>query len=216
MRFEDILFGMTVIAPYAVWGLSIGIVYLHASSSNRSTWFWMLVALFLPGIGVIIYFCYHYYKTSRMTGTIRARRLQRIGEYVAKPRTPKEKEDHEQIATLANYRDKEVEEDLIEGRMEDAIAKSEQRAEEALDKGDKTARETYGLYLSAAYQYRRTYDLPRVLRDLWGIEDEPDELDTCTEPAEGEPEPVTEEEHTDDDEEIIFDPDDDRNRWIEI
>lgn len=205
---------MKVVAPPMLLGLSIGIVYLHASSSNRSTWLWMAVAFLLPGIGVIIYFCYHYYKTSRMTGLIRARRLQRIGEYVAKPRTLRQKEDHEQIAILANYRDKEVEEDLIEGRMEEAIAKSGQRAEEALDKGDKTARETYDLYLRAAHQYKRTYDLPRILRQLWGIEDEPDELDIYTEPAEDEPEPVTED-HTDEYEEIIFDPDDDRNRWIE-
>jgi len=99
--------------------------------------------------------------------------------------------------------------------MEDVIAKAGERAEKALDKGDKIARETYDFYIRTAHQYKRTYDLPRILRDLWGIKDEPDELDIYTEPAEDEPEPVTEEEHRDEYEEIIFDPDDDRNRWIE-
>ncbi len=215
MSGHGILHAMSIIVPYALWGFSVGIVYLHASANNRSTWFWMLVAFLLPIIGVIIYFCYYYYKMSMRSGLIRARRLQRIGEYVAKPKTLKQREDHELIAILANYRDKEVEEDLIEGRMEEAMAKAGERAEEALDRGDKTARETYDFYLRAARRYKRTYDLPRVLRQLWDIEDEPDELDTCTEPAQDEPEPVTEDEDTDDYEEIIFDPDDDRNRWIE-
>ena len=215
----DILFAMSVILPYAIWGFSVGIVFVHASSNNRSTWFWTLVA-FIPFFGILIYFIYYWYKTDTSHGYLRRKKLDRMGEYIAKPRTLREKEEHEQIATLANYRDKEIEELLLNGKAEETIAKIKERAEEAVEKGDKTARETYGFYLHSAVKYKHTFSLPRVLLHLWGIKDQPEEPAEDIEPEKAEPSAIGDgrqgEEAEEDEEEMYYDPDDDRNRWIEL
>jgi len=212
----NILFAIGVILPYAIWGFSIGIVFVHASSNNRSTWFWTLVA-FIPFFGILIYFIYYWYKTDTRHGYLRRKKLERMGEYIAKPRTPREKEEHEQIAILANYRDKEIEELLLDGKAEDAIAKIEERAEEAVEKGDKTARETYGFYRQSAVKYRHTLSLPRVLLHLWGKKDQPEEPAEDIEPEETEPSAIGDHQEGEEaEEEIYYDQDDDRNRWLEI
>lgn len=215
----SILSAMGIILPYAIWGFFVGIVFLHASSHNRSTWLWTLVA-FIPFFGILIYFAYYYYKTDTRHGYLRRRKLERMGEYIAKPRTRREKEEYEQVAILANYRDKEIEELLLDGKAEDAIAKIEERAEEALEKGDKTAKEAYGLYLQSAVKYKHTLSLPRVLLQLWDKNDQPEEPPEDIEPEKAEPLAIGDGRQGEDaeeaEEDIYYDPDDDRNRWLEL
>jgi hypothetical protein len=168
--------GMLIAAAYvallAIWGLSIGFVYLHASSSNRSTWFWMLVAC-IPLAGILIYLFYFQWKTSSLAKQAMLRRRERVGEFIAKPRTREQREKYEAIAILANFRDHEVEGLIIEGNADDARDIVDARSKEALSKGDHAAVESYDFYRRSIDRYPHTQELPPILRKLWGLEEEP-------------------------------------------
>jgi hypothetical protein len=209
---------MAYVLLLAVWGLSVGIVYIHASSHNRSTWLWTLVA-FIPIAGILIYFTYYNWKSVSLRQMAKSRHRERLGEYITKPRTKKEREAHEAIAILANYRDPQVEELLIEGNTHDANDIIDKRTSEALSKRDPIAAESYDFYRRALDEYRRSGILPRIIRKLWGMEPDIDEEDEEEEADEAPDEELVEQDVSIDvqpEEDDYPDYEDDRNRWIEV
>ena len=165
---------------FAAWGFSIGFVFLHASSNNRSTWFWTLVAVF-PVVGLFIYLYYFHWKTSSINRMEKARKRERIGEFIAKPKTRKQREYYESIAILANFRDKEVEELLIEGDTDEAMDVIEARMRSVADKEDTVALESYDFYRRAVIEYSINNEIPRIIRKLWDIDDVEEETEAIAE-----------------------------------
>lgn len=168
---SELAFGMVYVLIFLGWGLSIGLVYTHASTHDRSTWFWVLVAS-IPILGVIIYFVYFYYKENSILRYARTRHKERTGERIAKPRTPEQRETHEAIASLAKFRDREVELLILEGDMRETFALIEKRAHSARRGNDFIAVESYDVYRRAADKVERTRELPRIMKILYDITDE--------------------------------------------
>jgi hypothetical protein len=180
---NEFISAFLTVALTLLWGLSVALVYFHASTHERSTWLWVLIAL-IPGIGFISYFLYFYYKNRSTMVLALKRRKERIGNLIAKPRTAEQRETHEAIAALAKFRDQEIEKLIIDGEIDEAKVVMETRRQAASMNNDFIAMESYDIYWRAADKVEKTSDLPRILKKLYNIKDEEKEK---KEPQLGEP-----------------------------
>ncbi len=212
---SELAFGMVYVLVFLCWGISVALVYTHASTHDRSTWFWVLVAV-IPVAGVIFYFVYFYYKENSILRNARTRHKERTGERIAKPRTPEQLETHDAIASLAKFRDREVERLILERNMDEVFPLIEKRVRRATMCNDFIAVESYDVYRRAADRVDRTSELPRIMKILYDIPDKAC-LDSRREPdvpAIGPPvESVAEEEPVEGEEPPVFK---DEQSWLEF
>lgn len=148
------------------WGLSVGVVVIHAASNKRRPWLWAAIAACLPFAGVVIYYCYFRLRAVHERKHRADLHKSRAGDYLLNPRNVDDKLKMDAISVLANYRDRQIEQLIGLKKMDDALHLIEKRIGELSAKGDKTAIETLHYYKGVIGRYEGTKELPKYFSEL--------------------------------------------------
>jgi hypothetical protein len=159
-------FAILYVCTFAVLGLSVAFVFLHASSHQRSTWFWTLVAL-IPILGLILYLSYFYYVGASQQATRRKHSRESIAQRMFRPVNVEQRLRQEAIAALGCYRDKEIEKLILKGFPSEARERIEFGIKIAVADKMTSTLETLYYYNRVIDQYLYDQTFPDVLTRLW-------------------------------------------------
>ena len=162
----DMGFATCYVITFALWGMSVAFVFVHASSHNRSTWFWVLVGS-IPFIGPLIYLTYFYYVGAREVALRREHSRERKADLMFKPVNVEERLRQEAVVALMNYRDTEIEKLILTGHMMEAHEKIAFNIKIATKDKLTHILETMYFYDQVIDQYKFSQTLPEVLTRLW-------------------------------------------------
>jgi len=163
---ESIGFAIFYVSIAAIWGLSVGFVFLHSTTHERSTWFWTLVAV-IPILGVILYFSYFYYMGASQRAISRTHSRERMAQMLFRPVNIEQRLRQEAIAALGAYRDEEIERLIIKGFTSEAREKIEFGIKIAVKDKMASTLETLYYYNRVIDQYLYDQTLPDILTRLW-------------------------------------------------